>query len=247
MILGSWARDAEKLVSYLPSDELVAQRADYLLSQVLPRSVPVKASFFDQTAFPALPPNAFLAADRQDLAGSRSKLGQIAVSLPGVAFVAHGEGVPSVLALPVHDPSRRFGNGSILLHELMHITENEVGLTTASHGRRERRAYQMNTDILSALDGTDFQTYLDNWPVQFTQSTTPVTSQTTQISVDILFHDMTCPVPPKETFAHEMWKEDGTSRQVLQHIGRASVFEKLTMGLEDSLVNILADDLHDLS
>jgi hypothetical protein len=44
-----------------------------------------------------------------------------------------------------------------------------------------------------------------------------------------------------------MWKEGGMSRHVLRHVGRAAIFEKLTAGLNEDLVENLADGIYNQS
>lgn len=245
MIIEGWRRDAEKLVSYLPTDAPVAKRIGLLLRDISPKGVEVGAEMFNGTAATLpLSLQPFFIVDRLQLSKTRSTLGQMALALPGVAFVAYGEGLPTVLTLPAHDTAKPLGNASILLHELEHITEREEGLSRASIGAKEQRAYKTNIDILAALDGSDFKAYIDSWPVDFTHIKTAITPQESNSSANIQFQDTTCPKPPKETFLHDMWNEDGTSRQLLQSIGRAAVFEKLTANLNESLIKKLADGIY---
>ena len=242
MILEGWQKDAAQRASYRPADTPVAQRVGQLLHEVSPQGIEVNATIFEGPAARVpLPVESFFVVDRLQLSMSQTALGRMALNLPGVAFVAHGEGLPSVLTLPTHDADKQCGNASILLHELEHVTEKKQGLSMMPIGIRERRAYQTNQDILTALDGSDFQRYIDTWPVDFTH--TPALDRGVS-SASLAFRDDICPEPPRETFAYDMWKEDGMSRQTLQSVGRAAVFEQLTLGVDEILVTRLADTIY---
>ena len=243
MILDGWVADAEKLALNLPKDSRVASRTDYLLNEVAGRGTEVDQAFFDQPAPISLariaisPEDTFLVINKQGLGNSPTVLGRLAARIPGIAFVAHGPNLPSVFALPDYDASKPLGNSTLLLHELEHITEREEGLTNASLGKRERRAYQLNTSILSNLDGTDFDSFVDGWPVTFEAD---ASGQGASIS----FHDVVCPTPSRETYVYELWQEGGSSQLMLQSIGRMTVLERLAASLPENEIDQLADGLH---
>jgi hypothetical protein len=250
MILDKWASDASRLLENLPPDTEVADRAHHLLNKVVERSVEVDADYFNSPRAATLrpvPENGFLVVNKAQLQRSPTALGRMAMSLPGVAFVVYSNNTPSVLALPDHNPNMPLGNGFALLHELEHLTEKEAGLyrpglkepfATANLGARERRAYRLNTDMLYALDGSDFNRYLESWPVFF-----GTTGQEESQSAEISFHDTECPIPANETFAGSMWQEGGSSRQLLQSIGRMSVLERVAADLSPQMVDYLAGNI----
>lgn len=239
-MLDRWITDTEQLISALPQDSLISSRADYLLDKLLGGCVEVDASVFSAPSFDTPKGTALLVTRKDLLAEEPSKLGELARRLPGNAFIAHGTGVPSVIALLEHDPGAPNGNGHVLLHEIEHFTELENGLIISSDtlGARERRAYQINTRIMEALDGGDFDRYVDAWPVDFTAS-----SEENSIAAEIRFHDEACPEPPKDTFTHELWREGLKSQQLLQSTGRMAVLEHVAIGLPEALIDQLAGGL----
>lgn len=238
MLLGNWTADTESLASRLPAKKAVTARVNYLLGSILPRGHEVDASVFDERTKQAIsvPENAFLVVDRPALSATRSAWGRKAKTLPGVAFVTHSSTLPSVLVLPTHQPGKVLGNGLILLHELEHVTEKDEGVAFPdSLGASERHAYGQNIDILTTLDGSDFNKFIDTWPVTFSTDGTECAA--------ITFHDTDCPVPPRGTYAYDLWAENGTSRTILQSIGRMATLELVALGLPEMLVNQLSDTL----
>jgi len=250
MVLDKWVSDASKLAESLPSNTVVADRVRFLLDNLVSRSVEADINYFDSVhpgTTHLVSESSVLVIGKSQLQKSTTSLGRMAMRLPGVAFVAQGNNVPSVLALAEYSPDKPLGNAATLLHEVEHLTEKEAGLfrpglsepfATANLGSRERRAYRLNTDTLLALDGSDFNRYLESWPVSFN-----VTEQEGSQSAEITFHDIECPTPTHETFAYDMWREGGESRQFLQSIGRMGALEQVTINLSPYLTNYLAGSL----
>lgn len=224
-----WKADAELVAANIPSDSPIIDRVHYLLDQVFARGKVVDHEHFTQLLPLDSPGLGFVITDRDLLRRSPTKLGAMARQLSGVAFVGHGPNVPSVMAIPKHNPYTPFGNGHILLHELEHITEPEAGLTgNSTLGQRERRAYATNIAILRSIDGSDFEKYLDNWLVAYTEYI-----GSTNTAADIKFQEEDCPEPPKETFTHALWDEGDISRRMLLSVGRMGVMENLTTNLSE--------------
>lgn len=219
MILKGWTSDAERLMAELPPSAAVTERVGFLIGAVLSKGIEVDPAVFDTaTDLSAKSLDSFLVVNRQELAKGRSNLAKLALMSPGVAFVKYAPNMPSVMALSGHDPTTPKGNALTILHESEHITDKAEGRFRQSLGARERHAYALNAQTLAAIDGSDFQAYIDKWPATFTRDA---------FTTEIEFHDMECPEPGKETYAHDVWVEGGNSRQVLRSIGRVTVLEQL--------------------
>jgi hypothetical protein len=235
MIIEKYRDDAESLVSAVPTDLPVSYRLNHLTQNVFQYGKEVYPDMLDYASTFCTDKETFYVVERESLDETDSELGELSRSLKGLAFVACAKTLPSVLVLPKHDSTKTLANGLILTHELEHITEKNEGLFGASIGVRERRAYSTNIATAAAIDGTDFTNYINNWPLTYTRANG---------SVDISFHDIDCPEPPKDTFVHDVWREGESSRIFLQSMGRAAAFEAVTSDLPVNVANELADGLH---
>jgi len=244
MNIDGWRADTLSFAALLPPETEVAHRVQYLLSHVIPRFVEVHADVFNRPVTNhTLPDDRILVVDKEELKSSPTVIGRMARYVPGLAFVAHSSSISSALALPKYDGTTPLGNAEIILHELEHLTEKENGLfipdliepfRTADSGKRERRAYKLNTDILAAVDGSDFVQYVAKWPIVLT-----TTERDGDLHADLSFEDIECPVPNKETLAYDLWQEGGMSRLLLQSIGRAGAFENVAADLPPHMANHL--------
>lgn len=236
MIIDQWRNDARILADSLPRDEEPRCRIEYLFEEVAPRGQDVDFDYFEQ----AIPLNydGYLVVNLNDLRKCRTRIGEVARNIGGLAFVAHGDEVPSVLALPDYNPTTPKTNAVVITHKLQHVTELNEGLDHSTLGERERRAYGLNIATLSSLDGSDFKNFLDQWPVSYNHK-----ADGFSFSARIDFHDNECPEPPRETYMHDMWLEGAKGAQILQSVCRMAVLERETIREPENVRNSLATNL----
>lgn len=247
MVLEKWVADTERLATNLPHDNSARQRMEMLAHDIAPHAVPIQPAFFLQDEENSYAPGTFFTVDRNALRdpGTLEGIRKHALG-PALAFVLHAiDESPSVLAIPPYNPDSPVGNALVLTHELEHIAQKQAGLVKSrvemseielhtDIGRIERPAYRLNIDALLAADGSDFERYLSNWPVDFSDEHIGLYRAT-----EVTFHDNACPIPPKETLAYTLWQESDSSRQLLQSIGRVAVTERVSTGLPEEFIHRL--------
>lgn len=215
--------DTIDLAASLPRNSEVKSRLDYLAFNVGSRAVqatvmPLAGNSELSLRYPTSydPSAQFLLIDKDELTGD--KLSEaIAPYAKCAAFVMHpGEG--TIMALGSYNPLSPVGNGLLLSHEFMHVTEDEDGICDLSHrfpayhhiGLIERRAYGLNADTFRAVDGDKYEEYATmslpattrKWPMAHAKIATGNSS-------DNPFR------PPRDTLMDEAWCESSTARLIV--------------------------------
>lgn len=248
MILDPWIADAERLTARLNPATRAFARSAYLLRGVAPRGIHVKANVFQQPLEQVIDryaEDAFLVIGRSALGGTPTIWGTDVRSLPRHRpSVTHFFGALPVMVMSRRSARTPIGNAFTLLHQLQHVTEAEEyllepGLSgsaeTALMGRCERRASQLEIDVLAALDGETFDQHVGEVPITFIH---------TPMMTKVVFDEEHHPTPAAGTVAHELWLEGDRSRGILRHIGRMAAFERATAAIPPYLANYLTGLMH---
>ena len=183
-----WLEDATSMAEGLPQNSAIKATVSKLVVELAPFGIetdPKQVSYADldypgnDKSFPVVLKDSIL-LDKPYM------LSQIAGEAKSeyYAFVLHGLS-RSALILPQHVSSTPLSNGSVILHELLHLTQYEKNnlaeyrplpgqsqtFVNAEDMRRiqqttgmaEREAYGLNLDIMRAMDGKGFDDYLERW------------------------------------------------------------------------------------
>ncbi len=256
MAFERYVGDAHELMSSIPYDEPVREQAEYLLNILA--GYARQATTTNLIDF-KLSEGTLEFDPRKNFAVAEVPSKELVDPSSPLAGLVNGKILEMVIyepfktmVLPPWSTQTRLGNGALILHSLQHIADPQTAMLMHTlhsdqlaeiHGQRERHAYTLQEAILHAVDGSDYDKYVESLPIIL--DVVPIDDGTHNVSWKII--DLPSHEPPKDTLTHTMWEEGGMSPAVLAAVGVYSFILSRTKDLPVSKVDRIIGNILNLA